>query len=125
MIVGKKSKAHHIYQQKSTLSIKYAIDKIKKSRLSPYVKSLYLYGSCSRKEQSYDSDVDLFLVLSPLINKELYHDDILILKSEVTPVDNSLPEVDLHIEIGDKWEKSNMLYYNDIKKEGIQIWETV
>lgn len=125
MIVGKKTKAYHVYSQKSMIAIKYAIKKIKQSRISPYVQGLYLYGSCARKEQNYNSDVDLFLVLSSSIDAELYRDDILILKSEVTPMDSSLPEVDLQIEIGDKWKKSNILYYNDIKREGVQIWKAV
>ena len=122
MIVGKRTKAHKIYAQKSMASIKYAINVIKSSRIAPYIHGLYLYGSCARKEQNYDSDVDLFLVLSPELDRKYYGDDILILKSKVTPPDTSLPEVDLKIEIGDDWENKTMLYYQNIKKEGIQLW---
>lgn len=102
MIIGRKAKAHYLYSQKTKISIKYAMNKIRESVIYPYVQSLYLYGSCARKEQTCDSDVDLFLVLSPSIDKELYFEDMLVLRSKVTPTDSSLPEVDLQIEIGDK-----------------------
>lgn len=87
------------------------------------MQNLYLYGSCARNEQDYDSDVDLLLELSPKIDKKLYFEDMLILKSKVVPVDDLLPEVDLKIEIGDSWKNNSMLYYQNIRKEGIQIWK--
>lgn len=123
MIVAKKGKALDIYKQKSLLSIDYAITQIKQSKLVPFVQNLYLYGSCARNEQDYDSDVDLLLELSPKIDKKLYFEDMLILKSKVVPVDDLLPEVDLKIEIGDSWKNNSMLYYQNIRKEGIQIWK--
>lgn len=123
MIVAKKGKALDIYKQKSLLSIDYAITQIKQSKLVPFVQNLYLYGSCARNEQDYDSDVDLLLELSPKIDKKLYFEDMLILKSKVVPVDDLLPEVDLKIEIGDNWKNNSMLYYQNIRKEGIQIWK--
>lgn len=123
MIVAKKGKALDIYKQKSLLSIEYAITQIKQSKLAPFVQNLYLYGSCARNEQDYDSDVDLLLELSPNIDKKLHFEDMLMLKSKVVPVDDLLPEVDLKIEIGDKWKNNSMLYYQNIRKEGIQIWK--
>lgn len=123
MIVAKKGKALDIYKQKSLLSIEYAITQIKQSKLAPFVQNLYLYGSCARNEQDYDSDVDLLLELSPKIDKKLHFEDMLMLKSKVVPVDDLLPEVDLKIEIGDKWKNNSMLYYQNIRKEGIQIWK--
>lgn len=123
MIVGKKSMAYSVYAKRSKVSIEYALDKIRKSRIAPYVQDLYLYGSCARKEQDYDSDVDLFLVLSSDIDEAIYHEDLLLLKSNVSPTDSSLPEVDLHIEIGDNWQSSKLMYYENIKKEGIRIWK--
>lgn len=121
MIVGKKSMAYSVYAKRSKVSIEYALDKIRKSRITPYVQDLYLYGSCARKEQDYDSDVDLFLVFSSDIDEAIYHEDLLLLNSNVSPTDSSLPEVDLHIEIGDNWQSSKLMYYENIKKEGIRI----
>ena len=55
----------NIYRLHSSKSIEYAVDIIKKSSVAPFVKALYLYGSCARGEQNYGSDVDLFLELQP------------------------------------------------------------
>lgn len=122
MIVGNKKKSHQLYLERSRKTISYAIDQIQKSPLAPFVQNIYLYGSCARKEQKYGSDVDLFLELSPKVNREELQHEMTLLKANVTPLDDSLPEVDLKIEIGNKWRDSSLLYYKNIKKEGMSIW---
>ena len=42
----------------------YALRAIQSSCIKPYIKTIYLYGSCARGEEKYSSDVDLFLELS-------------------------------------------------------------
>lgn len=123
MIVGRKTRTLNMYARNSDLSIRYAVEKIKQSPIAPYVENLYLYGSCARKTQNYNSDVDLFLVLSESIDRDMYYDDMLMLKSKVSPTDTTLPEVDLKIEIGNNWMKNPLLYYKNVKKEGIVIWQ--
>lgn len=123
MIVGNKAKVVGLYRKKSDASIAYAVKEISKSPVAPYVKHLFLYGSCARNTQTYKSDVDLFLVLSEKIDTEQLHDAIMILKSKVTPTDSCLPEVDLKVEIGDSWRENSMLYYKNVRKEGIEIWQ--
>lgn len=39
----------------------YALRTIQSSCIRPYIKTIYLYGSCARGEEKYSSDVDLFL----------------------------------------------------------------
>ena len=86
-------------------------------------KALYLYGSCARGEEKYSSDVDLFLELSesfrsrPELKKYLY-----LLKSEVSSEELDDAETDLKIVVGDDWKRNKMLYYTNVRKEGIQIW---
>ena len=41
-----------------------ALRAIQSSCIKPYIKTIYLYGSCARGEEKYSSDVDLFLELS-------------------------------------------------------------
>lgn len=123
MIVGNRKNAHHVYLERSMQSISYAVKQIKKSTLAPYIQKLYVYGSCARGEQGYDSDVDLFMELSDDINLAQYKNDVLMLKTEVSPLDYTLPEVDLKVVVGKTWMKNNMLYYKNVKKEGIDIWE--
>ena len=33
-----------------------------------------------------------------------------------------MPEIDLRIEIGDKWKSSSLFFYQNIKKDCISIW---
>ena len=101
----------------------YALRTIKSSCIRTYIKTIYLYGSCARGEEKYSSDVDLFLELSesfrsrPELKKYLY-----LLKSEVSSEELDDAETDLKIVVGDDWKKNKMLYYTNVRKEGIQIW---
>lgn len=101
----------------------YAISKIKNSPVSSYVSNLYLYGSCSRHEETYRSDVDLFLEINENAPIKDIRDELIILKSAVTPTKSDLPEVDLKNVIGDKWKSNNMLYYKNVKREGVSLWD--
>lgn len=113
----------NIYRLHSSKSIEYAVDIIKKSSVAPFVKALYLYGSCARGEQNYGSDVDLFLELQPDFDVQKYKDDIIILKGRVSPTDMNMAEVDLKVVVGDEWKKNQMLYYQNILREGVNIWQ--
>lgn len=108
--------------QRSNLSIKHAVDVIRRSQLSPYVSAVYLFGSCARNEQTYSSDVDMLLELDENIDKEKYHMEIIKVISSVTPLDDTLPEVDLKIEIGDMWKQDGTTFHKQILKEGKQLW---
>lgn len=122
MIVGRKEKALGVYKKRSLISINYAIAQIKQSKIAPFVQDLYLYGSCARNEQDYDSDVDLLLELSIDIDLDKYRDNLLILRSKIIPISDDMPEIDLRIEIGDKWKSSSLFFYQNIKKDCISIW---
>ena len=108
---------------KDNFTAEYALKVIQSSCIKPYIKTIYLYGSCARGEEKYSSDVDLFLELSesflsrPELKKYLY-----LLKSEVSSDELDDAETDLKIVVGDEWKKNKMLYYANVRKEGIQIW---
>lgn len=124
MVVGIKSnkQVQKLYYEKSQKSIQYALSKILQSEISPYLESIYLYGSCVRGDQDYNSDVDLFAVLSKDTDLDSLKDAILFLKGDVIPPETRMPEVDLKIVVGGDWESSKMLYYQNVKKEGVKIW---
>lgn len=122
MIVGRKEKALGVYKKRSLMSINYAITQIKQSKIAPFVQNLYLYGSCARNEQDYDSDVDLLLELSDDIDLDKYRSDLLILRSKIISTSDDIPEADLRIEIGSTWKNSNLFFYKNIKKDCISIW---
>ena len=115
MRVGKSKKANATCIRRSEASLNHAIRKIKESGIAPYVSGLYLYGSCARKEQDFNSDVDLLLELSPDFNTKRYRDVVILLKGSVSPSALELPDVDLKVVIGDSWKSNNMLYYKNIK----------
>lgn len=125
MIIGRKKTVRNnsLLGERSAKSIRYAMERIKKSALAPYAKNLYLYGSCARQSQSYLSDVDLFLVVDDTCDARLFHEEIFILRGSVIPEDTSLPEVDLYAVRGEAWRDNKLEYYRNIEKEGIEIWE--
>lgn len=118
----KKNKNDSVLVKRSEQSIQYAINQIQASSISPYVKRIILYGSCARKTQSYQSDVDLLLELDTDMDTEKYHNDIMQLKGCVSPKNLDDPEVDLKIVIGKGWEQQKMLYFDNIKREGVELW---
>lgn len=113
----------NIYQLRSRRSISYALNIIRRSPVAPYIQALYLYGSCARGEQTYNSDVDLFMVLSPDFNTNKYKNDVILLKSAISPASLEMAEVDLNVAIGDSWKTNQLLYYQNIRSEGIDIWQ--
>lgn len=124
MIVGKNisEKIRKEQQEKSYASINHAMRIVKESKIAPYVKKMLLYGSCVRNEQTYGSDVDLFLELSQNFPSTLRREAIK-LKSDVMPDEKELPDVDLKIVIGQGWKESSLKYYENVKKEGVNIWK--
>ena len=107
--------------KRSNYAIQYALRQIKKSPVAPYVTKLLLFGSCARRQQTFSSDVDLLLEVSENITED-FRIDFVKLRSMVTPIDVDAPEVDLRIVIDNAWEKNSMLYYKNIRRYGIDIW---
>ena len=101
-------------------ALRYAMEKISRSPLAPYVNELYLYGSYARGTQTWESDVDLLLTLdgnAPNLKKE-----IIKLKAEVSQDGIDDVQVDLKVLYGDAWKTSQMLYYQNIRREGKKLW---
>lgn len=107
--------------KRSHCAIQYALRQIKKSPVAPYVTKLLLFGSCARRQQAFSSDVDLLLEVSENIPED-FRTELVKLRSTVSPVDVDAPEVDLRIIIGNAWEKNPILYYKNIRRDGIDIW---
>lgn len=102
----------------------YALEQIKQSKVFPYVKALILYGSCAKKQEQWNSDVDLFLLLDPdMRNQEEMHRNLRLLRSDVTTDDISMPEVDLHVAYLDDWNMQvKNRFYQNIREDGITLW---
>lgn len=111
-----------IKSERHQAALEYALKQIKNSPLRPYVQATFLYGSCSRGEEKYGSDVDLLLVLNENFDRKLLRKEMRMLQANVSTDNLEDPEVDMKIVIGNQWEKSRMLYYQNIRKEGKKVW---
>ncbi len=125
MIVSgrKSSRIRDVYRERSNRAIEYALDQIRESAVAPYVSKLYVYGSCVREEQEYQSDVDLLLELKQPLDINDLREEIILLKNRVNPPRLDMPEVDLKVVIGEGWRDEHTLYFENIRKEGRNIWQ--
>lgn len=124
MIVGGKQiiTAQKSIEHRFEYSLNYAMTKIKESQLAQYVDQLYLYGSYARHQHRYDSDIDLLLELKETVNVYDYRDDVFRLIGQVCPPNLDYPEVQLKVVVGDNWKTSKMLFYQNVKRDCINIW---
>jgi len=97
-------------------SLAYAIRALKPYK--PYIKAIYLYGSCARCEQKSSSDVDLFLFMTAETSPEIMRE----IRANLSPGDTSLPEVDVHFSTNEEFSGCKT-FNNNLKKEAKLIWE--
>lgn len=108
--------------KKHQRALDYALLQIKESPIFPYVKNIIVYGSCARGEEKWDSDLDLLLVTSDIVEKN----DNLRMASRLLQGNCFLPgideaEVDMHIINISTWTNKNTTYLNEIRKDGIKL----
>lgn len=125
MKVGAKNSGSQspILADRTRRTLEYALLRLRTSELAPYIKHVYLYGSCARKTQTYESDVDLLVELDENTDMEKYRQSIMELKGTISPVSLELPDVDMHVVAGTQWKNSRLLYYQNIRKEGMDVWD--
>lgn len=98
-------------------ALEYAIQVIGNWSYKNYIRKIYLYGSCARGVAGPDSDVDIYIQLET----ELPAEELRWLKTRCNSDDWKLPEVDIKIE--STGLDSGDLFHNNIKNEGILLWE--
>ena len=99
-------------------SLQYALQQLKSDDYSIYIRSVYLYGSFSRKEHKYDSDVDLFVCVQENTPTKV----IARMRSAVINDDYTLPEVELKISKSGLFSSSRQFDEN-LQKEALLLWE--
>ena len=99
-------------------SLEYALRILTGERFRTYVKAIYLYGSCARGEQKYNSDVDLLIQVLDTTSPRLMRQ----MCAEATPEEAELPAVELKFSSGQEFSSSYQFNEN-IKREGKLIWE--
>lgn len=96
-------------------SLAYAIKALKPYK--PYIRAIYLYGSCARHEQKSSSDVDLFLYVTPDASPKLMRE----IRANISPDNISLPEVDVHFSMDNEFSGCRV-FNNNLKKEAKLLW---
>lgn len=112
-----------IKSERHQKALNYAINQIRLSPLYPYLKELYLFGSCARNEQKWRSDIDLFMQLDDEVVKvEHWKSEMFRLRSFVSSDELYEPECDLKIVLGPEWKENDMLFYKNVRKDGVRLW---
>lgn len=98
-------------------SLRYALNVLSQPEYKKYIRAVYLYGSCARREQKFNSDVDLFLFLDEGMPDDLIRE----MRMAVIP-HYSLPEVEIKFSKTDLF--SNSRHFNrNLERDGRLIWE--
>lgn len=102
-------------------SIDYTLDVVNSSSFKSYISRIILYGSCARKEQSWNSDVDICVILNDC-NQEVikFNEFIHGLKNEF--MKSKYADIDAKFVFESNFTNENSLFYKNIKKDGIVIW---
>lgn len=98
------------------LALEYALSVIQE-KYGEYINEAYLYGSCARGEENYDSDVDTLLFIKDSMPKEKR----LMIGADTCPDDFTLPDIDIHIYLGSLEEKEDNCFFTNIKTEGQRL----
>lgn len=112
-----------IRSKRQAAALEYALDQLHRSDIAPYIEKVYLYGSCAKGEENWDSDVDIFIQLSETCRDHPEIKKCMILLKGSASTDNiEEPEADLKFVVGPEWRRNSMLYYKNVKKDGVEVW---
>ncbi|HCD45945.1 MAG TPA: hypothetical protein DEQ64_19915 [Lachnoclostridium sp.] len=100
-------------------SIKSALEVLCSEAYRPYVEAVYLYGSCGRGNQRFDSDVDLLVQCSEKFTTDIGRS----MRIHAMPEDWNLPDVELKFVYGDSWKAGKDQFSRNLIKEGVLLWE--
>lgn len=103
--------------QRHEKALQYALQRLQND-YSKYVCSIYLYGSFSRKEHKYNSDVDLFVCVQEDTPAKI----IARMRSAVISDDYTLPEVELKVSKSGLFSSSRQFNEN-LQREALLLWE--
>lgn len=99
-------------------SLLYALNVLKSNKYKEHIREIYLYGSCARGHQKFDSDVDLFLFVDEGVSDQLIRE----LRIAVSPDDYTLPEVEIKISKTNYFSNSR-IFQTNLEREAILLWK--
>ena len=86
------------------------------------LESVILYGSYARGEQTYESDVDIALKLTPGYDRAQYNQMIDCVAEKELECDRVLSVIDIDSTKYNEW-KDIVPFYMNIQREGIVLWQ--
>ena len=105
-------------------ALTYALENITSSKLFPYITKIIIYGSCVKGAYSYRSDVDIFIELnSDVINVNKYKKEMRMLRVFASSDNLEDVEADLKFYVGKDWMSDKHLYFQNVLREGVVIYE--
>ena len=103
-------------------SLEYALNKVEKSSVAPYVKHIVLFGSCARGDFHWSSDVDLLFIMDDTFNDHTeLKSDLFTLRGNISPIDSECPEVDAKFYSESNWKNQNSFFLQNARKDGIVL----
>ena len=93
--------------------ISFAVDKL---TANPVVKNIYLFGSCSRGDEAWSSDVDLFVVVDDAATNR----EIRLLSCEAVPEEFECPELDVCV-YRESSLRNDTFFHQQVKKDWRQL----
>lgn len=65
----------------------------------------------------------MFIQLREIPDIVRYRKEMRLLRSEMNTDVLDDPEVDVKFVIGNEWMYSNMIFYKNVKREGVDVWQ--
>lgn len=101
------------------------INTLLSNKVINYVNKIYLYGSCARGDQTFYSDIDLFVVLREDTTDSEFWKVKSILSGEcmlsVSNIEDA--DIDIHYTRNSEWFSLDDFFYKQIRKDCILLWE--
>lgn len=96
-----------------------ALQFLTKEPYQKYIEEVYLYGSCAKGNQKYDSDVDLFVICNQQFTQEIGRK----MRLAVMHEDEKAPEVELKFTQNPLWMQAQDPFTKNIRMDGILLWK--
>lgn len=98
-----------------------AVNVLKSEKYSSVVKRIYLYGSCARGEEKYNSDVDLIVE----VTRSLTHAELAKLRYDAENDDYTLPEVNIYTKQENQDVSLSRVFNQNFEKDKVLLWERI
>lgn len=108
-----------LQEERHKEAIEYAVKILTGASYRKYIKKIYLFGSCAKRQNKYTSDVDLLVECDETLTPETARR----MRVAVMPDELDMPEIDLKFVKGTAWRAREDRFSKNLAREGILIWK--